>query len=55
MAKLAKYEVNINGLRHVLQLTAEDAERIGATEVKAESGTKEAQAPANKSGTATNK
>jgi hypothetical protein len=50
MAKLGVYEVNINGLRHELQLTAEDAERIGATEVKA------AKAPANKAGTAeTNK
>lgn len=49
MAKLATYEVNINGLRHVMQLTAEDAERIGATEVKA------ASAPANKSGTANTK
>jgi hypothetical protein len=49
MAKLGIYEVNINGLRHELQLTAEDAERIGATEVK------EAQAPANKAGTANTK
>ena len=45
-AKLGHYEVNINGIRHELQLNAEDAERIGATEVK--SAVKAAQAPANK-------
>jgi hypothetical protein len=41
-AKLGHYEVNINGIRHEMQLTAEEADRIGATEVKA------AAAPANK-------
>lgn len=33
MAKLKEYEVNINGIRHTLQLDAETAEQIGATEV----------------------
>lgn len=42
MAKLGHYEVNINGIRHELQLTPEDAENIGATLVK------ESKAPANK-------
>lgn len=41
-AKLSHYEVNVNGIRHEFQLTAEDAERMGATEVKT------ASAPANK-------
>jgi hypothetical protein len=45
-AKLAVYEVNINGIRHTLQMNAEDAERIGATEVKP--AAKAATAPANK-------
>lgn len=49
MAKLGRYEVKINNIRHELQLTAEDAERIGATEVKGST------APANKSGSASNK
>lgn len=47
-AKLAEYEVNINGIRHTLQLNAEDADRIGATLVKAAP-----KAPANKAVTAT--
>lgn len=41
-AKLGHYEVNVNGIRHEFQLTQEDADRIGATEVKA------SKAPANK-------
>lgn len=48
-AKLGHYEVNVNGVRHEFQLTAEDAERMGATEVKG------SKAPANKSATPTNK
>lgn len=47
-AKLGHYEVNINGIRHELQLSAEDADRIGATEVKAAP-----KAPANKAVAAT--
>lgn len=45
-AKLGHYEVNINGIRHEFQLTAEDAEKMGATEVKP--AKKAAEAPANK-------
>lgn len=48
MAKIKEYEVNINGIRHTLQLTEEDAERIGATEVKAKTPANKAAAPANK-------
>lgn len=50
MAKIKEYEVNINGIKHNLQLTEEDAERIGATEVKAAKA-----APANKAATPANK
>lgn len=50
MAKIKEYEVNINGIRHTLQLTEEDAERVGATEVKAAK-----TAPANKAATPANK
>lgn len=49
-AKLGHYEVNVNGIRHEFQLTAEDAEKIGATEVKAA-----AKAPANKAAAPANK
>ena len=48
-AKLQEYEVNINGIRHTLQLNEEDADRIGATLVK------ESKAPINKAANATNK
>lgn len=60
-AKLEIYEVNINGIRHTMQMNAEDAERIGATrtdelnapveadaEAEGDVQTKEAKAPANK-------
>lgn len=51
MAKVSKYEVEISGIKHVLQLTAEDAENIpGAKLVSEKSST-----PANKSGSASNK
>lgn len=44
------YEVEINGVTHTLQLSAEDAKKYpDATEVKS------ADAPANKSRTASNK
>lgn len=44
------YEVEINGIKHVMQLDAEDAKRYpDATEVKS------ADAPSNKSRTASNK
>lgn len=44
------YEVEINGVTHTFQMTAEDAKRYpGAKEVKA------ASAPANKSRAASNK
>lgn len=47
---MKEYEVEINGITHRLQLSAEDAKRYpDATEVKA------ADAPANKSRTASNK
>jgi hypothetical protein len=52
-AKLGHYEVNINGIRHEFKLNAEDAERMGATEVK--KTTKEAKAPANKAVAPANK
>lgn len=48
-AKLGHYEVNINGIKHELQLNAEDADRIGATEVK------ESKATLNKAANASNK
>ena len=48
-AKLGHYEVNINGVKHEMQLTAEDADRIGATLKK------ESKAPANKAATPANK
>jgi len=48
MAKLGHYEVNINGIRHELQLSAEDAERIGATEVKKAAPANKAKAVENK-------
>lgn len=45
------YEVEINGVKHVLQLDAEDAKRYGKAAVEV----KEADAPSNKSRTADNK
>lgn len=51
MAKVNQYEVQISGIKHVLQLTAEDAENIPGAKLVSE---KQA-APANKSGSATNK
>lgn len=45
------YEVEINGLKHVLQLDPEDAKRYGDAAVEV----KEAAQPANKSRTADNK
>lgn len=49
--KLSKYDVNINGIKHTLKLSAEDAERMGdvITPVK------ESKAPANKAVTPANK
>lgn len=44
------YEVELNGIKHTMQLSAEDAKRYpNATEVKA------AEQPANKSRPASNK
>lgn len=48
---MKEYEVIIGGLRHTLQLTDEDAQRIGATPVEV----KQAPKPANKSRRAANK
>ena len=42
-----EYEVDINGVKHTLLLTPEDAERY--------SDVKELKAPANKAGSASNK
>jgi hypothetical protein len=44
-----EYTVEINGVEHTFQLSAEDAKRLGATEVK------QADAPANKARKAANK
>jgi len=45
---MKQYEVEIGGIPHILQLTAEDAKRYeGAKEVKAPAN-KQAPAPANK-------
>lgn len=44
------YEVEVNGIKHTVQLTDEDAKARGLTV-----STKEAGAPANKSRTAKNK
>lgn len=46
---MKEYTIEINGVEHTFQLSAEDAKRLGATEVK------QADAPANKSRTASNK
>lgn len=46
---MKEYTVVINGVEHTMQLDAEDAKRLDATEVKA------ASAPANKARTAKNK
>lgn len=47
---MKEYDVELNGITHRLQLSAEDAKRYAdAKEVKA------AEAPANKSRTASNK
>lgn len=47
---MKEYDVEINGIAHRLQLSAEDAKKYpGATEVKA------ADAPSNKSRSASNK
>jgi len=46
---MKEYTVVIGGVEHTMLLDAEDAKRMGATEVK------EASAPANKSRTAKNK
>ena len=46
---MKEYTVVIGGIEHTMQLDADDAKRLGATEAKA------AEAPANKSRTAKNK
>ena len=44
---MKEYRVSINGIDHTMQLSDEDAKRLGATPVKAEASTK-VRAPANK-------
>ena len=48
---MKEYEVEINGIKHTLLLTPEDAERYGDSAVLV----KQADQPANKSRTAQNK
>lgn len=47
---MKEYEVEINGIKHTMQLTAEDAERYGEDAVLVKQA-----APSNKSRTADNK
>lgn len=46
--KRGHYEVNINGIRHTYKMTAEDAERVGATLIKGAPAVKQATSPKNK-------
>lgn len=47
---MKEYTVVIGGVEHTVQLSAEDAKRLGATEVKSADAPNKARKAANKSG-----